>query len=41
VRNAQLAVVDVLYEALFLAGQELVREKVGRVGKSISDHLAA
>jgi DNA-binding MurR/RpiR family transcriptional regulator len=41
VRNAQLAVVDVLYEALLLAGQELARAKVARVAQSVSDHLAA
>jgi DNA-binding MurR/RpiR family transcriptional regulator len=40
VRNAQLAVVDVLYEALLMQGQELAREKMARVVKSISDHLA-
>lgn len=40
VRNAQLAVVDVLYEALLMLGQEWAREKMARVAKSISDHLA-
>jgi DNA-binding MurR/RpiR family transcriptional regulator len=40
VRNAQLVVVDILYEALLLQGQELAREKMARVAKSISDHLA-
>jgi DNA-binding MurR/RpiR family transcriptional regulator len=40
VRNAQLAVVDVLYEALLMQGQELAREKMARVVKSISDQLA-
>jgi DNA-binding MurR/RpiR family transcriptional regulator len=40
VRNAQLVVVDVLYEALLMQGQELAREKMARVAKSISDHLA-
>ena len=41
VRNAQLVVVDILYEALLMQGKELVREKMARVAKSISDHLAA
>ncbi len=40
VRSAQLAVVDVLYEALLMQGQELARDKMARVAKSISDHLA-
>jgi DNA-binding MurR/RpiR family transcriptional regulator len=40
-RNAQLAVVDVLYEALLLQGQELAQEKMARVAKVISEHLAA
>jgi DNA-binding MurR/RpiR family transcriptional regulator len=40
VRNAQLAVVDVLYEALLMQGQESAQEKMARVVKSISDHLA-
>jgi DNA-binding MurR/RpiR family transcriptional regulator len=40
VRNAQLAVVDVVYEALLMQGQELARDKMARVAKSISDHLA-
>jgi DNA-binding MurR/RpiR family transcriptional regulator len=40
VRNAQLAVVDVLYEALLRQGQELAREKMARVAKVISEHLA-
>jgi DNA-binding MurR/RpiR family transcriptional regulator len=41
VRNAQLVVVDILYEALLMQGKELVREKMARVAKSISDHLVA
>jgi DNA-binding MurR/RpiR family transcriptional regulator len=41
VRNAQLAVVDVLYEALRMAGQSSAQEKVARVARSVSDHLAA
>jgi DNA-binding MurR/RpiR family transcriptional regulator len=40
VRNAQLAVVDVLYEALLIQGEELAREKMARVAAAISDHLA-
>jgi DNA-binding MurR/RpiR family transcriptional regulator len=40
IRNAQLAVVDVLYEALLMQGQESARDKMARVAKSISDHLA-
>jgi hypothetical protein len=35
-----LAVVDVVYEALLMQGQELARDKMARVAKSISDHLA-
>ncbi len=41
VRNAQLVVVDIMYEALLVRGKELAREKMARVAKSISDHLAA
>jgi DNA-binding MurR/RpiR family transcriptional regulator len=41
VRNAQLVVADILYEALLMQGKELDREKLVRVAKSISDHLAA
>lgn len=41
VRNAQLVVVDIMYEALLVQGKELAREKMARVAKSISDHLAA
>jgi DNA-binding MurR/RpiR family transcriptional regulator len=41
VRNAQLVLVDILYEALLKQGKELAREKMARVAKSISDHLAA
>jgi DNA-binding MurR/RpiR family transcriptional regulator len=40
VRNAQLAVVDVLYEALLMQGQEAAREKMARVAKVVSEHLA-
>jgi DNA-binding MurR/RpiR family transcriptional regulator len=40
VRNAQFAVVDVMYEALLMQGQESARDKMARVAKSISDHLA-
>jgi DNA-binding MurR/RpiR family transcriptional regulator len=41
VRNAQLVVVDILYEALLMQGKELAREKMARVAKSISAHLSA
>jgi DNA-binding MurR/RpiR family transcriptional regulator len=40
VRNTQLAVVDVLYEALLMQGQEVAREKMARVAKVVSEHLA-
>jgi RpiR family carbohydrate utilization transcriptional regulator len=40
-RNAQLVLVDALYEALLLQGQGLFRDKMARVAKSISDHHAA
>jgi DNA-binding MurR/RpiR family transcriptional regulator len=39
VRNAQLAVVDVLYEAMLMKGQEPTREKMARVSQAISEHL--
>lgn len=38
VRNAQLAVVDVIYEAMVMRGQELAREKMARIAKAIADH---
>jgi DNA-binding MurR/RpiR family transcriptional regulator len=38
VRNAQLAVVDVIYEAMVMRGRELAHEKMARVAKAISDH---
>jgi DNA-binding MurR/RpiR family transcriptional regulator len=38
VRTAQLAVVDVIYEALLLLGRDLARENMARVAKAISDH---
>jgi len=38
VRNAQLAVVDVIYEAMLMTERELAREKMARVAKAISDH---
>ena len=41
VRNAQLVIADILYEALLLQGKELAQEKLARVARSISDHLAA
>jgi DNA-binding MurR/RpiR family transcriptional regulator len=39
VRNAQLAVVDVIYEAMLMKGRELAREKLARVAKAIADHM--
>jgi len=39
VRNAQLAVVDVLYEAMLMKGQEPARDKMGRVAQAISEQL--
>jgi len=38
VRNAQLAIVDVIYEAMLLKGAEPAREKMARVAKAISEH---
>jgi RpiR family carbohydrate utilization transcriptional regulator len=38
VRNAQLAIVDVIYEALLLKSSELARDKMARVARAISDH---
>jgi len=40
VRNAQLAVVDVMYEAMVMKGKELARDKMARVAKAIAEHLA-
>jgi DNA-binding MurR/RpiR family transcriptional regulator len=40
VRNAQLAVVDVMYEAMVMKGEELARDKMARVARAISEHLA-
>jgi predicted choloylglycine hydrolase len=39
VRNAQLAVVDVIYEAMLLKGREQTQEKLGRVARVISEPL--
>jgi len=39
VRNAQLAVVDVIYEAMLLEGREQTQEKLGRVARAISEHI--
>jgi len=39
VRNAQLALVDLLYEAILLKGQEPARDKMARVAQAISEHL--
>ena len=38
VRNAQLAIVDVIYEAMLLKGKELAREKMARVAQAIAGH---
>jgi DNA-binding MurR/RpiR family transcriptional regulator len=38
-RNAQLAIVDVLYEAMLLKGQEPARDRMARVAQAISEHL--
>jgi DNA-binding MurR/RpiR family transcriptional regulator len=38
VRNAQLAIVDVMYEAMLLKGAELAREQMARVARAISEH---
>jgi DNA-binding MurR/RpiR family transcriptional regulator len=38
VRTAQLAVVDVIYEALLMRGRKLAQDKMARVAKAISDH---
>ena len=39
VRNAQLAVVDVIYEAMVMKGQSASRKKMARVAKAISQHM--
>jgi DNA-binding MurR/RpiR family transcriptional regulator len=38
VRNAQLSVVDIIYEAMLMKGRQVAREKMARVAKAISDH---
>ncbi len=38
VRNAQLAVVDVIYEAMVMKGKELARENMARVARAILRH---
>jgi len=38
VRNAQLAIVDVIYEAMLMKGRKVAREKMARIAKAISDH---
>jgi RpiR family carbohydrate utilization transcriptional regulator len=38
VRNAQLAIVDVIYEVMLLKGAELAQEKMARVARAISKH---
>jgi DNA-binding MurR/RpiR family transcriptional regulator len=40
VRNAQLAIVDVIYEAMLLKGADLAREKMARVARAISEHTS-
>jgi len=40
VRNAQLAIVDVIYEALLLKGAEPARERMARVARAIAEHTA-
>jgi len=39
VRNAQLAVVDVIYQAMLVKGREQTQEKLGRVARAISEHI--
>jgi DNA-binding MurR/RpiR family transcriptional regulator len=39
VRTAQLAVVDVIYEAMLLKGQDSVEENMARVAKAIADQV--
>jgi DNA-binding MurR/RpiR family transcriptional regulator len=39
VRNAQLAVVDVIYQAMLSKGREQTQEKLGRVARAISEHI--
>jgi DNA-binding MurR/RpiR family transcriptional regulator len=39
VRNAQLAVVDVIYAAMLVKGREQTQEKLGRVAEAISEHV--
>jgi DNA-binding MurR/RpiR family transcriptional regulator len=38
VRNAQLAIVDVIYEAMLLKGADLAHEQMARVAQAISKH---
>ena len=40
VRNTQLAIVDVIYEAMLLKGADLAREKMARVARAISEHTS-
>lgn len=39
VRTTQLAVVDVIYEAILMKGREQTQEKLGRVARAISEHI--
>jgi hypothetical protein len=39
VRNAQLAVVDVIYQAMLVKGREQTQEKLGRVARTISEYI--
>jgi DNA-binding MurR/RpiR family transcriptional regulator len=41
VRNAQLAIVDIMYEAMLLKGADSAREKMARVARAISEHTPA
>lgn len=38
VRTAQLAVVDVIYEAMLMKARELAQDKMARVARAIADH---
>jgi DNA-binding MurR/RpiR family transcriptional regulator len=38
VRNAQLSVVDIVYEAMLMKRRQVAREKMAHVAKAISDH---
>ena len=40
VRNAQLALVDVIYEAMLMKARAQTQEKMARIARAISDHTA-